>query len=110
MDATVGTRGSATFGVIREKMPNEASRPPLPASVSEYTTEYPSATPDTIMTALDLAAEYRAQLEHYCAVTRYSIYAESTDCEKDEDLRLQTVEWADVADWEVSAENLPSTD
>ncbi len=62
------------------------------------------------MRELALDSTYRAQVEHFCAVTRYTLYAEENDCEKDEDLRLQTVAWADVADWEVSAEDLPRND
>jgi hypothetical protein len=60
------------------------------------------------MDALALAEQYRVQVEHHCAVTRYSLYAEANDCEKAEDLRVQTVDWADVADWDVPAEDLPS--
>ncbi|WP_248910554.1 hypothetical protein [Halocatena marina] len=80
---------------------------PLSASVSEYAIEYPGATPTRIMRELDLDSTYRAQVEHFCVVTRYSLFAEANDCEKGEDLRLQTLEWSDVADWEIPAEDLP---
>jgi hypothetical protein len=107
MDATGGTSGSAPVGVSQSTMP-DGSREPLPASVNKYTIKYPGATPSTIMSTLALAEEYRAQVEYYCAVTRYTLYAEANDCEKAGDLRVQTVEWSDVADWEVPAEDVPS--
>jgi hypothetical protein len=91
-------------------MGDDASRDVLPASVNEYVIEYPAATPATIMDALDLAEEARDQLEYFCAVTRYSFYAEMNDCEKAVDLRVQTVEWSDVAEWEVPVEDLPPED
>ncbi|MFC6965063.1 hypothetical protein ACFQL7_28015 [Halocatena marina] len=88
-------------------MSTETSSDPLPASVSEYTIDYPGATPTRIMRELDLDSAYRAQVEYFCTVTRYTLYAEMNDCEKGVDLRLQTVEWADVAEWEVPAEDRP---
>lgn len=86
-------------------MSTETSSDPLPASVSEYMIDYSGATPARIMRELDLDSAYRAQVEYFCAVTRYSLYAEMNNCEKGADLRLQTVEWADVTDWEVPAED-----
>jgi hypothetical protein len=62
------------------------------------------------MDTLDLDERYRAPLEYYCAVTRYTFYAEANDCKKAVDLRVQTVEWRDVADWAVPAEDLPPED
>jgi hypothetical protein len=91
-------------------MSDEESCDPLPASVSEYTIEYPAAPPATIMAALDLDEQYREQLEYFCAEMRYTFYAEANDCEKAVDLRVQTVEWSDVADWDVPTEDLPPED
>jgi hypothetical protein len=91
-------------------MNDDGSREPLPASVNEYTIEYPAARPATIMAALDLDAQYRGQVDYFCAVTRYTFDAEANDCEKAVDLHVQTVEWSDVADWDVPAEDLPPED
>jgi hypothetical protein len=60
-----------------------------------------------VMDALGLDERCRRQLEYFCAVTRYSLSTERNDCEKAEDLRVQTVEWTDVADWDVPAEDCP---
>jgi hypothetical protein len=89
-------------------MSPDMSRGVLPAAVNEYVIEYSGATPATIMRALDLDEEARGQLEYFCAVTRYTQYAERNDCEKAVDLRVQTVEWSDVADWDVPATDVPS--
>jgi hypothetical protein len=89
-------------------MSDDASREPLPASIDLSARDYPAAPPATIMDALDLDDRFRSQVEYFCAVTRYSFYAEANDCEKAVDLRVQTVDWADVADWDVPAEDRPS--
>lgn len=88
-------------------MTDEPAREPLPASVSEYTIEYPGATPAQIMAALDLDAQYCAQLEYYCAVTRYTLFRDEDGCDLPEDVQLKTVTWADVVDWEIPAEDRP---
>jgi hypothetical protein len=91
-------------------MSADDSRNVLPAAVNEYVIEYPAATPATIMDALDLDDETRGQLEYFCAVTRYTQYAERNDCEKAVDLRVQTVEWSDIAEWDVPVAALPPDD
>jgi hypothetical protein len=91
-------------------MSDEASREPLSGVIDKYAIEYPAATPATIMETFDLDERFRPQAEHFCAVTRYSFYAEANDCEKAVDLRVQTVEWDDVTDWDVPIENLPPED
>ena len=48
---------------------------PLPAAVSEYMNDRHGATPTEVMEAVDLDEQYREQVEHYCAVTRYFLYA-----------------------------------
>jgi hypothetical protein len=91
-------------------MIDDGSREPLPASVSEYTIDYPAATPERLMDTLNLDDQYHGQVDYFCAEMRYTFYAEANDCEKAVDLRVQTVEWSDVADWEVPAEDLPPED
>lgn len=88
-------------------MTDELSREPLPASVSEYTIEYPGATPAQIMAALDLAEQYRAQRASYCAVIRYTLFCDEDECDLPEDGHLKTVTWDDVADWDVPAKDRP---
>lgn len=85
----------------------EPSRDPLPAMVNEYMSEYPAATPATIMDTLGLPATSRESVEYFCAITRYMLSAEANDCEKGVDLRVQTVEWSDVAEWEIPAAAVP---
>lgn len=80
----------------------------LPATVNEYMVEKSGASPAMVMDALTLAEKYRGQLESFCTVTRYSLYAEMNNCVKGEDLRVQTVEWADVAGWAVPAMAVPA--
>lgn len=75
--------------------------------MNEYVSEFPAATPVTIMVVLDLPSASREQVKYFCAVTRYTLYATNNDCEKSVDLRVQTVEWSDVADWEIPAVDVP---
>jgi hypothetical protein len=91
-------------------MSDEESREPLPGVIDKYVIEYPAITPATMMEKFDLDERFRPQAEHFCAVTRYSFYAEANNCEKAVDLRVQTVEWSDVADWEVPETDLPPED
>jgi hypothetical protein len=74
---------------------------PLPVSVHEYVADdNHDATPDEVLGECDLDESRRAQVEHFLAITRYSMFknVESNDADG---LRATTVEWADVADWEV---------
>jgi hypothetical protein len=74
---------------------------PLPVSVHEYVADdNHDATPDEVLGECDLDESRRAQVEHFLAITRYSMFknAESNDADG---LWPKTVEWADVADWEV---------
>jgi hypothetical protein len=45
--------------------------------------------------------QYRGQVDPFCVEMRYTFDAEANDCEKAVDLRVQTVEWSDDADWDV---------
>jgi hypothetical protein len=74
---------------------------PLPAAVSEYMNDRHAATPAEVMKAVDLDEQYREQVEYYCAVTRYFMFGGDEGCEIPSGVRPQTVEWADVAEWEV---------
>lgn len=61
------------------------------------------------MRELGVDEQYRAQLEYYCTVTRYTLFRDEDGCELPEDVHLKTVTWADVADWELPAEECPRT-
>lgn len=82
---------------------------PLPSSVSEYTIESPGTTP-TIMYELGLDRQYRAQFESNCAVTRYTLFGGEDGCEISDSMNLTTLEWTDVADWDVPANSIPPTE
>lgn len=90
-------------------MTDDPAREPLPASVSEYMIESPGATSTQIMAAFDLDAQYRTQLAYYCAVTRYTLFSDEEGCDLPTDVHLNTVTWADVADWKIPAEECPPT-
>jgi hypothetical protein len=74
---------------------------PLPASVSEYMTDRHAATPAEVMDAVNLDEQYREQVEYYCAVTRYFMFGGDEGCDIPPGVRPETVEWADVAEWDV---------
>jgi hypothetical protein len=74
---------------------------PLPAAVSEYTIDHPSATPNEVMEAVGLDEHRREQVEHYCAITRFTLFKNEEGIDAN-GLRWDTVEWADVAEWDVS--------
>ena len=76
----------------------------LPTSVSEFMNEHPTATPTEVIEAVGLDEQYREQVEHYCAVTRYFRYGGNEGCETSKGVTSTTVEWADVADWDVPTE------
>lgn len=74
---------------------------PLPAAVSEYMNDRHGATPAEVMGTVDLDSEFREQVEHYCAVTRFTMFGSDVGCEIPSGVRPQTVEWTDVAEWDV---------
>jgi hypothetical protein len=73
---------------------------PLPARVSGYVIENRDATPDEVLHEAGLDESQRAQVEHYLAVTRYTLFKDDEANDAD-GLRWDTVEWSDVADWDV---------
>lgn len=73
---------------------------PLPSRVAGYVVENRDATPDELLRECDLDESRRPQVEHFLAVTRYTLFKDVEGNDAD-DLRHDTVEWADVADWEV---------
>jgi hypothetical protein len=74
---------------------------PLPAAVSEYMNDRHAATPTEVMEAVELDEQSREQVEYYCAVTRYFMFGGDEGCEIPSRVRPQTVEWADVVEWDV---------
>ena len=75
---------------------------PLPPGVGEYVADgnY-DATPDEVLAECGLDESRRGQVEHYLAVTRYGMFndREANDAKG---LAFNDVEWADVAEWDVS--------
>ena len=57
--------------------------------------------PDEVLRECDLDESHREQVEHFLAVTRYGMFndREANDAEG---LAFNDVEWADVAEWDVS--------
>lgn len=76
---------------------------PLPASVAEYVGKNHGATPEEVMDELDLDESWRPQVEHYLADTRLTLFRDRPENDAD-GLRYDRVEWADVAEWDVSEE------
>ena len=77
------------------------SQDPLPSRVAEYVADgNHDATPDEVITAADLNESHCAQVEHYLAVTRNTMFTDEEGVNVD-GFRWDTVEWADVADWDV---------
>jgi hypothetical protein len=76
---------------------------PLPAAVSEYMTDRPGATSTEVMDAVEVDEQYREQVEHYCAITRFTLF-KNEEANDAEGLRWDTVEWADVAEWNIPSE------
>jgi hypothetical protein len=75
---------------------------PLPSCVSKYVADRNhGVTPDEVLRECDLDESRREQVKHYLAVTRYGIFndLEANDADG---LAFNDVEWADVADWDVS--------
>ena len=75
---------------------------PLPPGVGGYVADgnY-DATPDEVLAECDLDELRREQDEHYLAVTRYGIFKDREANDAD-GLAFNDVEWADVAEWDVS--------
>ena len=75
---------------------------PLPSRVGKYVADgnY-DATPDEVLRECDLDESHREQVEHFLAVTRYGMFndREANDAEG---LAFHDVEWADIAEWDVS--------
>jgi hypothetical protein len=53
---------------------------PLSAAVSEYMNDRHGATPTEVMEPIDLDESRREQVEHYCAVTRFTMFAGNEGC------------------------------
>ena len=75
---------------------------PLPPGVGEYVADgnY-DATSDEVLAECDLDESRSERVEHYLAVTRYGMFndREPNDAKG---LAFNDVEWADVAEWDVS--------
>lgn len=75
---------------------------PLPSRAGKYVVDgNHDATPDEVLRECDLDESHREQVEHYLAVTRYGIFNDREVNDAD-DLAFHSVEWADVAKWDVS--------
>lgn len=70
---------------------------PLSAAVSKYMIDRPGATPAEVIDVVDLNEQYREQVEHYLADTRYTLFK---NCEDNDahSLRYDTVEWSNATD------------
>ena len=94
---------AGSTGRIHRRSVTDRKRP-LPAAVSEFMIEHPTATPTEVLGAVDLDEEFPEQVEFYCAVTRYFRYGGNDGCETPDGVKPTTVEWSDVVDWDVSSE------
>lgn len=83
---------------------------PFTAAVSEYTVDHPTATPIEIMESVGVDEQHREQVKYYCAVTWDFRYGGNEGCEIPSDVRPDTVEWNDVADWDVPESEEVSSD
>lgn len=72
----------------------------FPTRLAEYTNDRHGVTPQEVMDALDLDEARREQVEHYLAITRYTMFKDREVNDAD-GLRWDRVEWSDVADWDV---------
>ena len=75
---------------------------PLPPRAGQYIVEHHDATPDELLRETGLPESRREQVEHLCAVSRYAYFSDR-EANDDEGLQFNRVEWADVADWDVSS-------
>lgn len=76
------------------------NRGPLPSRAAGYMAEHHEATPDEVLQECDLEESWRPQVEHYLAITRYSLYKDNSENDAD-DLRWNRVGWEDIAEWVV---------
>ncbi|WP_160132747.1 hypothetical protein [Halococcus salsus] len=72
----------------------------LPASVAEYVSEHREVTPDEVLRECEIDESWRPQVEHYLAITRYSLYKDNPENDAD-GLRWDRVEWDDVRHWKI---------
>ncbi|PSP89603.1 hypothetical protein BRC90_04575 [Halobacteriales archaeon QS_4_69_34] len=79
-------------------MTDAADTGPLPASANEHITENPTATPDEVLREAGLDESRREQVEHLCAVTRFTLYqCEDGVSDALDDLVAEgTVEWKEI--------------
>ena len=80
---------------------------PLPSRAGKYVPDANhGVTPDEVLAECELDESRREQVEHYLGVTRYGTYndRETNDAE---DLAFHSVEWNDVAEWDVSNSDRP---
>ena len=74
---------------------------PLPSRVAKYVIDgNHDATPEEVIATADFDESRRTQVEHYLAITRYTLFKDETGVDAD-GLRWDTVEWSDVAEWNV---------
>lgn len=79
----------------------DGEQAPLPTRVAEYVVEgNHGATPDEVLRECALDESRREQVEHYLAVTRFGIFGVKAENDTD-GLWFSTVEWSDVAEWDV---------
>jgi hypothetical protein len=72
----------------------------FPTCLAEYTNDRHGAIPQEVMDSLNLDKSRREQVEHYLAITRYTMFKDREDNDAD-GLRWDRVKWSDVADWDV---------
>lgn len=74
------------------------------ARVAEYVTDdNHDATPDEVLRECDLDESSRRLVDkrHYLAVIRFGIFGADQDENDTDGIRFHTVEWADVAEWDI---------
>lgn len=98
--AAVRLRGRKTEQSNTEKPVGCSAVSAFPTRLAEYTNDRHGATPEEVMDALDLDESRREQVEHYLAVTRYTMFKDWEGNDAD-GLRWDRVVWDDVADWDV---------
>ena len=78
-----------------------------PGEVLQVISETPAARPDEIIDVMELGEASREIVEELCAVTRLHTYGKphGGDHEVPTGVTRETVEWEDVADWDVSSDS-----
>lgn len=56
---------------------------PLSAAVSEYMNDRHGATPAEVMNAVEVDERFREQVEHYCAITRLTLFKNEEEIDAD---------------------------